>query len=90
MSPFDAFDEHEAALLDQDAYLQLHRPPPPLRRYRRRLPAGLVALIEACLRQQPEERPTAAQIWQALQNVLAEIEPPETDDEDDDSTPAFG
>jgi serine/threonine protein kinase len=90
MSPFDAFDEQDAALLDEDAYLQLHRPPPPLRRYRRRLPAGLVALIEACLRQQPEERPTAAQIWQALQDVLAEIEPPEADDEDDDSTPAFG
>ena len=90
MSPFDAFDEQDAALLDQDAYLQLHRPAPPLRRHRRRLPAGLVALIEACLRQQPEERPTARQVWQALNDVLAEMEPPDADDDEhDDSTAAF-
>jgi serine/threonine protein kinase len=90
ISPFDAFDAHDAALLDKDAYLQLHRPAPPLARYRRRLPPGLVALIEACLRQQPEARPSARQIWQGLSDVLAEIEPPEVDDDEhDDGTAAF-
>jgi serine/threonine protein kinase len=84
LGPFDAFDEHEAAMLDKNAYLQLHRPAPPLRRYRRRLPSGLVSLIEACLNEEPEERPSARQIWQALGQVLSEIEPPQEDDEETD------
>jgi serine/threonine protein kinase len=82
MSPFDAFDEHEAALLDQDAYLQLHRPAPPISRHRRRLPPDLVLLIEACLREEPEERPFPRQIWRTLGQVLSQIQPlPDEDDE---------
>jgi serine/threonine protein kinase len=83
LSPFDAFDERDEALLDKDAYLQLHRPPPPLRRFRRGLPPSLVSLINACLREEPAERPSAREIWRSLTDVLAEIEPPELDEDDD-------
>jgi hypothetical protein len=89
MSPFDAFGAEDAALLDRNGYLQLHRPAPPLRRHRRRLPSGLVALIESCLRPEPEERPSTRQLWQALNDILAELEPPGTDDEPDEELTAF-
>ena len=83
LSPFDAFDAQDAALLDKDAYLQLHRPPPPLGRHRRRLHPGLVSLINACLREEPTERPSTREIWRSLTDVLAEIEPPEADEDDE-------
>ena len=75
MSPFDGFDEQDAELLDRNAYLQLHRPAPPLSRFRRRLPAGFVALVEACLRPEPQDRPSTLELWRALQEVLAQVEP---------------
>ena len=75
MAPFDAFDAADAAVLDRDGYLQLHRPAPPLRRLRRGLPAGLVTLVEACLDPEPGRRPSAEQIWRDLDGVLAGLAP---------------
>ena len=75
VAPFDALDEQDAELLDRNAYLQLHRPAPPLSRFRRRLPVGFVSVVEACLRPDPQDRPSVHAVWQALQDVLVQVEP---------------
>ncbi|SDT42253.1 Serine/threonine protein kinase [Friedmanniella luteola] len=77
IGPFDAHDAADAAVLDRDDYLQLRRPAPPLRRFGRRLPSGLAALIEACLHPDPQLRPSARAVWQGLQEVLTHLGPAE-------------
>lgn len=77
ISPFDAHDAEDAAVLDRHGYLQLRRPAPPLRRFGRRLPSGLAAVIEACLDEDPLRRPSARDVWAGLQEVLSELGPAE-------------
>lgn len=77
IAPFDAHDAEDAEVLDRNGYLQLRRPAPPLRRFGRRLPSGLTAVIEACLHEDPQRRPSTHGLWTALQEVLAGLGPAE-------------
>jgi serine/threonine protein kinase len=79
-----AFDPGTAAATGSDrtsstsarAYPQLHGPPAPVGRLRRRAPAGLVALIEACLDPSPDRRPPVGRVLAGLE-PLAGLPPRE-------------
>ncbi|MCW2802950.1 MAG: Protein kinase domain [Propionibacteriaceae bacterium] len=73
--PFDPLDQDEETLLAEVHHLQLHRPAPPLNRWRRRLPASFVSLIHACLDPDPEKRPGVVEVWQTLGDVLDQLQP---------------
>ncbi|HYP43845.1 MAG TPA: serine/threonine-protein kinase [Propionibacteriaceae bacterium] len=76
--PFAPLDEHEEqVVLPEVRYLQLHRPAPPLSRWRRRLPRDFVSIVEACLQRDPGKRPSVTSLWDALGEVIGNLEPVE-------------
>ncbi|MDA3630205.1 serine/threonine-protein kinase [Saccharopolyspora sp. WRP15-2] len=77
--PFDTGTISEDAKFDslsalQERCPQLTEPAPPIRT-RRRLPSTMSAAIDACLSQHPQQRPTIAELAEALSTV-ANPQPP--------------
>jgi serine/threonine protein kinase len=72
--PFAPLDEVEDEIYEaQHGYLQLRRPAPPLRYWRRRLPRTLRAAIESCLQPDPEARPRVDELYATLGTVLDNV-----------------
>ncbi|HKG50828.1 MAG TPA: serine/threonine-protein kinase [Actinomycetales bacterium] len=72
--PFAPLDEAEDEIYGaQHGYLQLLRPAPPLRYWRRRLPRTLRAAIESCLQPDPEARPGVDELYATLGTVLDDV-----------------
>jgi len=72
--PFAPLDEAEDEIYGpQHGYLQLRRPAPPLRYWRRRLPRTLRVAIESCLQPHPEARPGVDELYATLGTVLDDV-----------------
>jgi serine/threonine protein kinase len=72
--PFAPLDDDDQEVLDHQRYLQLHRPAPPITRWRRRLPPAFTRLIHACLEPDPDHRPSPLELWRSLEAVRKDTE----------------
>jgi serine/threonine protein kinase len=75
IQPFDPPDDEsvssESATYDEGTYRQLSEPAPPIRTLRR-LPPVLSSTIDGCLRMNPAERPSVAEVSAALATITGE------------------